>query len=154
MIILALDLGTNCGWAVNSKIMAKSSGTWDLKPTRFESHGMRYMKFKRNVELEIVLNNIDFIVYEEVRNHVGVDAAHMYGGWLSALQVVCIENEIPYKGIPVGTIKKHATGKGNATKEEMVTAAIQKFKGTDVVDDNHADALHLLDYAVSQNFKL
>ncbi len=30
---------------------------------------------------------------------------------------------IPYEGVPVGTIKRHATGKGNAAKEAMIAAA-------------------------------
>ena len=29
---------------------------------------------------------------------------------------------IPYQGVPVGTIKKHATGKGNAGKDEMIAS--------------------------------
>ena len=31
-------------------------------------------------------------------------------------------NKIPYRGVPVGTIKRHVTGRGNANKEEVVAA--------------------------------
>ena len=42
------------------------------------------------------------------------------------------------------TLKKFATGKGNANKAMMIAAAIKKYPDQDVQDDNHADALHLL----------
>ena len=63
------------------------------------------------------------------------------------LQTTCLTLAIEYKGVGVGTIKKHATGNGHAKKDAMIMAASLKFKGTNVIDDNHADALHLLDYA-------
>ena len=46
----------------------------------------------------------------------------------------------------MGTIKKHATGKGNASKDEMVASA--RARGHTPVDDNEADALALLSWAV------
>ena len=48
----------------------------------------------------------------------------------------------------MGTIKKHATGKGNAGKGDMIAAAI--LRGHDPEDDNEADALALLDWAIQQ----
>ena len=61
----------------------------------------------------------------------------------------------PYEGVPVGTIKKHATGKGNSGKSKMIAAAtgiLIRVNGSDspaiVRDDNEADAICLLDYAV------
>ena len=35
----------------------------------------------------------------------------------ATLTAWCEHHQIPYQGVPVGTIKKHATGKGNAGKE-------------------------------------
>ena len=51
--------------------------------------------------------------------------------------------------MPVGTIKKHATGKGNASKDEMVASA--RARGHAPTDDNEADALALLHWAVHQH---
>jgi crossover junction endodeoxyribonuclease RuvC len=59
-------------------------------------------------------------------------------------------NKIPYEGVPVGTIKRHITGKGNATKEEVIAAV--RAKGFSPVDDNDADALALLDWAIANRF--
>ena len=46
----------------------------------------------------------------------------------------------------MGTIKKHATGKGNASKEEVMKA--MRELGHPVTDDNEADALALLHWAL------
>ena len=60
------------------------------------------------------------VYFEEVRRHMGVDSAHVYGGLLATLTAWCEHHQIPYQGVPVGTIKKNATGKGNASKDEMI----------------------------------
>jgi Holliday junction resolvasome RuvABC endonuclease subunit len=48
--------------------------------------------------------------------------------------------------VPVGTIKRHATGRGNADKDAVIAAV--RALGFDPVDDNEADALALLDWAL------
>ena len=53
-----------------------------------------------------------------------------------------------YQGVPVGTIKKYATGKGNANKAAMI-AAMQAL-GFQPADDNEADALALLHWAMAR----
>ena len=76
---------------------------------------------------------------------MGVDAAHAYGGFLAHVTAWCEHHQIPYEAVPVGTIKRHATGKGNANKEAMVTA--MRNRGFNPCDDNEADALALLGWA-------
>jgi Holliday junction resolvasome RuvABC endonuclease subunit len=83
------------------------------------------------------------VYYEEVAAHKGTAAAHIYGGLVATLQSFCEERNIPYCGVPVGTIKRYATGKGNANKEAMIAAAQVKH-GYLGDNDNEADALHLL----------
>jgi Holliday junction resolvasome RuvABC endonuclease subunit len=56
---------------------------------------------------------------------------------------------IPYEGVPVGTIKRHATGKGNADKEAMIAAA--RERGFSPADDNEADAIAILHWAIETN---
>lgn len=65
---------------------------------------------------------------------------------MSHLTAWCEQHNIPYQGVPVGTIKKNATGKGNAGKQEMIAAAIKR--GHAPGDDNEADALALLHWAI------
>lgn len=136
---LALDLGTKCGWAWGKGNAPAAHGTLDLTPGRFSGGGMRYVRFRR--ELEDLLQGVSRVAFEEVRRHMGVDAAHVYGGLMAVLTGLCEERGIPYEGVPVGTIKKHATGKGNASKGEMVAA--MKARGYDPKTEDEADALAL-----------
>jgi len=48
--------------------------------------------------------------------------------------------------VPVGTIKRHATGKGNADKAAMMAAA--RARGFSPADDNEADAIAILLWAL------
>lgn len=141
--VLALDLGTQTGWALRSSKGHTMSGTQSFKPQRFEGGGMRFLRFHRWLKEILALSeNVHEVYFEEVRRHAGVDAAHVYGGFLSHLATWCEESKIPYSGVPVGTIKKSLTGKGNASKEDMING-IKKL-GYNPQDDNEADALALL----------
>ena len=145
--ILALDLGTTTGWALRGSDGQITSGSESFRPQRFEGGGMRFLRFKRWLnELLSASNHINAVFFEEVRRHAGVDAAHAYGGFMGHLTAWCEHHNIPYQGVPVGTIKKHATGKGNASKDEMVASA--RARGHTPTDDNEADALALLHWAV------
>ena len=53
---------------------------------------------------------------------------------------------VPYEGVPVGTIKRFATGKGNANKDAMIAAA--RARGFSPADDNEADAIAILFWAL------
>jgi len=144
--LLALDLGTQTGWAV-SQAGSIISGSETFKPQRFEGGGMRYLRFRKWLtEIKQSGDGIDAVYFEEVRRHIGVDAAHAYGGFMATLTSWCEHHAIPYQGVPVGTIKKHATGKGNANKAQMISAV--QSRGHTPVDDNEADALALLYFAI------
>ena len=148
--ILALDLGTTTGWALRGSDGHITSGSESFRPQRFEGGGMRFLRFKRWLtELKAVTSGIDALHVEEVRRHVSTDAAHAYGGFLATLTAWCEHHQIPYQGVPVGTIKKHATGKGNAGKEDVIAAV--RARGHAPSDDNEADALALLHWAIAQH---
>lgn len=147
---LALDLGTNTGFAVCASSGAITSGTVSFRPSRYEGGGMRFLRFGRWLDevRSLAPNGIAVVCYEEVRRHCGVDAAHVYGGLMATLTSWCEQHGIPYQGVPVGTIKRHATGKGNASKEAMIEA--MKVKGHAPEDDNEADALAILHWSLAQ----
>ena len=145
---LALDLGTTLGWALrlSGQVM---SGTEHFKVGRFEGGGMRYLRFVRWLDdLARFAGLPSTVCFEEVRRHRGIDAAHAYGGLLAQLTAWCERHGVPYQGVPVGTIKKFATGKGNADKAAMIAA--MERRGHTPTDDNEADALALLHWAMSQ----
>ena len=150
--ILALDLGTMTGWALRSADGPVVHGFVSFRSQRFEGGGMRYLRFRRWLtDMKATVagpQGLGAVYFEEVRRHLGVDAAHVYGGLLATLTAWCEHHQIPYQGVPVGTIKRNATGKGNASKAEVIAA--MKSLGHPVTDDNEADALALLHWALAQ----
>ena len=147
--ILALDLGTTTGWALRLADDSLNHGFVHFKPQRFEGGGMRYLRFKRWLsELRLLAGEIHGVYFEEVRRHLGVDAAHVYGGLLATLTTWCEHQHIAYRGVPVGTIKRHATGRGHASKALVLDA--MRTLGHPVTDANEADALALLHWAIDE----
>ncbi|MGR3390560.1 crossover junction endodeoxyribonuclease RuvC [Sagittula sp.] len=148
--ILALDRGTTTGWALRSHDGLITSGTVSFRPGRFDGGGMRYLRFTNWLtEIDRLSGPIAAIWFEEVRRHAGTDAAHIYGGLMATLTSWAELRGIPYEGVPVGTIKRHATGKGNAPKEAMIAAA--RARGFSPADDNEADAIAILHWAIETN---
>lgn len=145
--ILALDLGTTMGWALRNAGVIQH-GFISFKGHRYEGGGMRYLRFGRWLSEVAASAQVSAVYFEEVRRHAGVDAAHVYGGLLATLTAWCESRDIPYQGVPVGTIKRHATGKGNASKEQVIAA--MRVLGHPVADDNEADALALLHWAMAE----
>lgn len=145
--ILALDLGTTMGWALRNAGVIQH-GFISFKGHRYEGGGMRYLRFGRWLSEVAASAQVSAVYFEEVRRHAGVDAAHVYGGLLATLTAWCESRDIPYQGVPVGTIKRHATGKGNASKEQVIAA--MRALGHPVADDNEADALALLHWAMAE----
>jgi len=145
--VLALDLGQNTGWALQRRDGQIYSGTDVFKPDRFSGGGMALLRFRQWLEtLHETSGHFDMIVFEEVRRHLGTTAAHVYGGFLGQMSAWAEFKEIPYQGVPVGTIKKHITGKGNCGKQEVIEAIMHR--GHTPMDDNEADALALLYWAL------
>ncbi|MBF0590255.1 MAG: hypothetical protein HQL53_14130 [Magnetococcales bacterium] len=148
--VLALDLGSNTGWALyNYPDGTITSGTERFQNDRWSGGGMRFLRFKRWLaEVHSAAGGLQMIYMEEVRRHLGVDSAHVYGGFLAHLTSWAESEQIPYQGVPVGTIKKFATGKGNANKQAVIQAMVKR--GHNPGDDNEADALALLHWALDQ----
>lgn len=147
MSILAIDLGTRTGWAMRSAGQI-FSGYVDFKGSRHEGGGYRYLRFRRWLD-EQWLMKPTVVYYEEVRRHLGTDAAHIYGGLLATLTAWCEEHQIPYCGVGVCVVKKYISGKGKASKEDVL-AAIHAKGFEDVLDDNQADALAILFWAIAE----
>ena len=153
--ILALDLGHTTGWALAAPPPGHfvpgggiTSGTESFRQDRWQGGGTKFLKFKRWLtELKGRAGGLDLIVFEEVRRHLGVDSAHAFGGWQAILTAWCEHRGVPYEGVPVGTIKRHITGRGNADKDAVIAAV--RALGFDPADDNEADALALLHWKLA-----
>ena len=156
MTILALDLGTKTGWAINDEGVIRS-GMEDFTPTKYGYRGSRYLDFSAWLCAIYTLYHFESVYYEmpHMRGRWATEALH---GYLAYLYGFLAPHDIDPIAVHSGTIKKFATGNGKASKEEMIVKA-QEFieigipRGKTVrliTDDNEADAICLLKYAESQ----
>ncbi|MEX0313425.1 MAG: crossover junction endodeoxyribonuclease RuvC [Allomuricauda sp.] len=139
MNILALDVATKTGWAT-----VTSSGVWDLKPRHGESVGMRVIRFKAKLKELIRTEEIELISYERPSGR-NSRAIQTQSELIGVLITLCHENNIEYASYIPSEIKRHATGKGNCNKEQMIEAAKKRWPKVEIIDDNQSDALWLLD---------
>jgi hypothetical protein len=145
--VLALDLGTQTGWSLlSSGVITSGSVGFGGKP--LEGYGVRFLRFRRwLVELKGG-SDLHHVVFEDVKFHPPgqVYAAHIYGGLEATLCAWAESHAVPYSKVSVGTIKKSWTGNGAAKKPDMIEEA--RRRGFTVRDDNEADALAILHWAI------
>lgn len=141
--ILAIDPGTNTGWAHSTGI----SGVWDLRIRRDESSGMRLIRLRAKLDEILRTVGVDVVVFEAARHKApGMQGALVVHAEIQGqIKAWCEQNSIQYRGYSPAEIKKYASGSGNCSKEKMLKLAQRKWKN--VIDHNHGDALWLLELA-------
>lgn len=128
-IVLGIDPASACGWArveFPSGLLL-NRGVWTLQHGRLEGGGMMFVRLETWL-LEVTAQRPTLIAMEEVKRQLGTAAAHLYGGITAIICRVCEEIDVPYTAVPVGTWKKLATGRGNASKEEVMLAAVKRWE--------------------------
>ncbi len=150
MIVLAIDPGTRCGWAVRDGARAAASGVWNLAPPRGASPGTRYLYLLARLrEVRVAYPALRLVAYELAHQRGG--AATEYAiGVATHLQSWCAEERLEHLAIHSATVKRLATGRGNAKKPEMLAAAQRRWPDQQVSDDNHADALWIAEAALQE----
>ena len=171
--VLGLDLGTSCGYSyrfINKDNISKPvvyAGQLDLSAGPYDSGAIRFVKLRH------FLSAIkpDMVAFEDVKytppkmgfQSIGAimaraaTACEWFGALKGTLCTWCEENGIPSVGIPIGAIKKRATGKGNANKVDIITACNKEFgfsfdpEGYDSSGvDNIADSVFVCSLLVEQ----
>lgn len=143
--ILALDLGRRTGWAVLTP-ETEDSGVHelydDVRGTRPYRDGARFVALNEFLtKLETEHGPFDVVPFESVSDCKGRQV-QLYNGYRATLMAWAeIRGKIVVP-LPVGTIKKLVTGKGNADKEQMINAL--RELGYPVFDDNESDAIGIL----------
>lgn len=147
-MILGLDPATKCGYAVKDG----PSGTWDFTSKRDQSPSLKLIRLKNSLTNIHNQHGLKIVAFEAARNagKRNQGALVVQSEMQGIIKQFCDERDIPYRGYSPSEIKKHATGKGNASKEDMIAAAKRKFIQINLVDDNHADALWVLDLAIKE----
>lgn len=146
IVYLGFDLATHAGWGVlDAKGDRIASGVIDCHIRRDEGAGYRWVRFR--CELAGVLDRFStaLVGYEKVERHLGTTSAHVYGELRGVLVGSLTERgREAYAPVTVSAVKRQATGKGNAPKDQVVKAAIARWgMGGDwtPANDDEADAL-------------
>lgn len=146
--VAALDIATHTGY-----YSVHESGTWDFTESKRRNDNKQHKAFRETL-LEFILKYgiVQFVV-EDVncgRSAMEFRSSVKLSEFRGILLEVCDSLGLPEPiFVNLRTIKKWATGNGNATKAMMVEACKRRW-GTDPVDDNEADATHFFMYFVKK----
>jgi Holliday junction resolvasome RuvABC endonuclease subunit len=152
MKILALDLGTKTGYCYGGENRFEC-GTWTLAaPSEITSWGKSRQTRRGDPRVCRLLSNIteldrpDIIVFEDVQFSSTVMQCQLWASLRGAVWcAACVGRTIVVEAVPVGTLKKFATGNGAADKMAMRVALIARLvqPPNPNWDDNAIDAYWL-----------
>lgn len=151
MNILALDYGTKTGYCYGSDASDLQFGTWKLATDK-EVTGWGKSRLTRTCDPRIArlagylraFPLANMIVFEDVQF---ASSTYQVQLWASLRTVAWLDYPpgTQFECVPVGTLKKFATGSGTATKERMgqcfVTAGHIRIEHFLSLDDNAVDAI-------------
>lgn len=156
--MLSLDLATKTGWALRDRTGAIESGVQEFALKRGESKGMRFLRFRKWLREMIALGELGTSFSSSTPGVIVYEQAHHRGGFATELAVGLVTDvlaeaaRVGLEHMPVhtGSLKRWATGKGNSGKSKMIERAAELYPTVDIIDDNHADALLLLNYGMEE----
>lgn len=115
-----------------------------LQPPKCCNRGMRRLAWLRNKVLALIVGYEVGLVFIEGYSYGSRHShAHSLGELGGVLRLAIHEtNGVEYIDVPPSSLKKFATGKGNAKKELVLVEAVKRL-GYQGSNDNEADALWL-----------
>lgn len=137
MNVLALDLSLTATGVCTSK------GVITLRP---KSTGTERLSWHEGaIRDACAVSDLDIAIIEDI--YEGGTSAARLGMLHGVIRVFLHWLDIPTVLVAPATLKKYATGKGNATKPDM-RMALYKRAGLDLNDDNQVDASWLYSMAM------
>ena len=143
--VLALDIATHTGY-----YSMHGSGTWNFTESMWRNNNKQHAAFRNTLIEFITKHNIKVIVAEDVSVNNHFTDTRKLSEFRGTLMEICDTLDLPEPTfINPKTVKKWATGNGNATKEMMMKFCQLRWKTTPV-DDNEADATHIFFYYIKK----
>ena len=168
-IVLGLDMGTNCGysyaiirkdgsWEFNPWFM----GLWDLSTGRYDSGNLGFLRLRRFLTevspCAIFYEDVKFTPGEAITKYNAsrvlaraATSSELLGAFRQIIMMWAEDHGAICAGVPIGTIKRKATGRGVASKEDVIKACNAKFSTNFDIEtytttgaDNVADSAFVL----------
>lgn len=147
-MIVALDLGTSLGFAVSDDDDSVRSGVWRLGKVAELRRVRRLWDHLEELNRD---QTVELVAYElPAGNFRFAGGPRAIFQFLGVVRLWATARGIPVREIHQGTLKKRATGKGNASKDAMMSAAREAFPCQTVTNHNQADALNVLAWAIEE----
>ena len=144
--VLALDIATHTGY-----YSVHGRGTWDFSESMRRNNNKQHKAVRDTIIDFIQKYNIKQIVAEDVscgRSMAQFKATVKLSEFRGILMEICDSLNLPEPiFINLKTVKKWATGNGNADKKMMMQFCKSRWK-TEPCDDNEADATHIFMYYI------
>lgn len=142
-VVIGFDLGKAFGWSViqTNGTVQEYGTSYPEKGESSNEIGVALNRFYKEVRRLLAANEPDLVViaWEYVQFNRGRGGKYndeMRG----VLRLLCERRGIPYLEVGVPALKRFATGKGNAKKDEMRAAAGSRMMNPPE-DENAVDAL-------------
>lgn len=131
------------GWVVRKRSETVSGGVVDFKTGN--SEGMSYQSYLSWLRAKVGSEEIKEIIFEDVAGRwVNKYAQRYYFGFRAVTVMVADYYGCKLFGYNQKSTKKWVIGNGNADKVDIMT--YYRKQGIEVLNDDHGDALLLLDY--------
>lgn len=170
MRALGIDLGTKTGFALSLNGVLGQCGTWVLSKPKEITYARelrldrradpRFLRLYDNLLNFHLANPLDYVIFEDVQFAVSVMASQLWSSLRSAVWLLS-RHGVQIDCVPVGTLKKFASGNGGADKSEMARAlakadtrfklvgrVIQDSLTLEFLTDDTVDAIWLAKWAI------
>lgn len=145
-MLLALDIGTSCGFAMLGDDDRVKSGTWDISVGRGQADGWRYAHLFTHLRK---LEGVEAVAIEKTQWMQG-SAIDVHAGISAIIKCWAAERGVKFFEVHNGTLKKFITGNGHAEKELVAEYVAKRFPGQIIKTTDQSDALGVLLWLVHQ----
>lgn len=150
--VLALDIGTACGYALRTRA-GVTSGTLDLSQRKVDNaRGNRLLRLWGFLSHVHAASPLAWIAFEDVA-HMGPGqmlAAHSFAQFKGVVLLFGARARIDVRAVHTGTLKKAITGRGAFKKGESKPAlmAAVRARGFEPSTQDECDAIAVLEYFI------
>ena len=146
--ILALDLGTTTGWALRGPTARSPAARCRFRPSRYDGGGMRYLRFRSWLDQLADERRPDRRdpLRRSATAHRDRRGAHLWRSARHAHRVGRAARRSPTKARR--SARSNVTSPARATPTKTAVIAAVRARGFSPADDNEADALAILLWAI------